>query len=279
MNKVVERLLNLLAFLLTVGRPVTMDEIRRTVAGYDRDADEAFRRMFERDKELLRAMGVPLELRPTDAWEVEHGYVIPAEDYELEDPGFTDEERAALWLAAQVVRLGGRPTGPEGLLKLGGAPVTGAGEPLAADLGVGVDDLAVAFRAIADRRILEFEYRGRSRSVQPLALIHRRGHWYLMAVERGQERAYRVDRGSGYRAGDKEARLQAARRDSTQSPPSPRCLGRRGPMSPRRRSSASTPTSPGGRSASSRWSGAPARRRLAGGDARVSPTGIPWSAG
>jgi predicted DNA-binding transcriptional regulator YafY len=149
-------------------------------------------------------MGVPLELHPTDAWEVEHGYVIPAEDYELEDPGFTDEERAALWLAAQVVRLGGRPTGPEGLLKLGGAPVTGAGEPLAADLGVGVDDLAVAFRAIADRRILEFEYRSRSRSVQPLALIHRRGHWYLMAVERGQERAYRVDRGSGYRAGEKE---------------------------------------------------------------------------
>ena len=66
MNKVVERLLNLLAFLLTVGRPVTMDEIRRTVAGYDRDADEAFRRMFERDKELLRAMGCPSNcVRPT----------------------------------------------------------------------------------------------------------------------------------------------------------------------------------------------------------------------
>ena len=89
MNRVIERVLNLLAFLLTVGRPVTADEIRHTVAGYDQDTDEAFRRTFERDKDLLRQLGIPLRLAPTDAWEVEHGYVVPRDEYRLIDPGLT----------------------------------------------------------------------------------------------------------------------------------------------------------------------------------------------
>ncbi len=87
MKRVIERLLNLLAFLLTAGRPVSAEEIRLTVAGYDQENDEAFRRMFERDKDLLRNMGIPLELRPTDVWEVEFGYVVPRDEYELPDPG------------------------------------------------------------------------------------------------------------------------------------------------------------------------------------------------
>ena len=57
MKNVLERLLNLLACLLTAGRPVTADEIRHTVAGYEDKSDEAFHRMFERDKDLLREMG------------------------------------------------------------------------------------------------------------------------------------------------------------------------------------------------------------------------------
>jgi predicted DNA-binding transcriptional regulator YafY len=198
MKRVIERLLNLLAFLLTVGRPVSADEIRMTVAGYDQESDEAFRRMFERDKDVLRAMGIPLELRPTDAWEVEFGYVVPPDEYELPDPGLTDEERAALWLSAQVVRLGGQPSGPEALLKLGGGPMAGAGEPLAADLGESAAYLTTAFQAITERRALRFDYRGRKRSVHPYGLLHQRGHWYLVAAESGQVRSYRIDRGSDY---------------------------------------------------------------------------------
>ena len=198
MKRVVERLLNLLAFLLTTGRPVSADEIRLTVAGYDQDNDEAFRRMFERDKDLLRTMGIPVELRPTDAWEVEFGYVVPRDEYELPDPGLTDEERAALWLSAQVVRLGGQPSGPEALLKLGGGAMSGAGEPLAADLGESAESLAVVFQAITERRVLGFAYRGRSRRVHPYGLLHQRGHWYLVGAEHGEVRAYRVDRGSHY---------------------------------------------------------------------------------
>ena len=111
MKNVLERLLNLLACLLTAERPVPAEEIRYTVAGYENKTDEAFHRMFERDKDLLREMGIPLELQPTDVWEVEFGYVLPPDEYQLEDPGLTDEERTALWLAVQIVRLGGQPQG------------------------------------------------------------------------------------------------------------------------------------------------------------------------
>jgi predicted DNA-binding transcriptional regulator YafY len=194
MRRVLERLLNLLAFLLTAERPVTADEIRRTVAGYSQESYEAFHRMFERDKDLLRRMGIPIELRATDAWEVEYGYLLRPEAYQLPDPGLSDEERAALWLAAQIVRLGGRPAGPDALLKLGGLAMTGGGEPLAADLGLQAEDLAAAFQAATERRTLAFTYRGRRRTVQPLGIVHQRGHWYLIATERGERRAYRIDR-------------------------------------------------------------------------------------
>ena len=92
MQRVIERILNLLAFLLTVDRPVTADEIRHTVAGYDRDSDAAFHRTFERDKELLRNLGIPIEREATDVFEVEFGYVVDDRRYALEDPGLTDEE-------------------------------------------------------------------------------------------------------------------------------------------------------------------------------------------
>lgn len=197
MKNVLERLLNLLACLLTAGRPVTADEIRHTVAGYEDKSDEAFHRMFERDKDLLREMGIPLELRPTDIWEVEFGYFLPPDEYQLDDPGLTDEERTALWLAAQIVRLGGQPQGPDALLKLGGIPFSGGGEPLAAELGLGSAGLATAFQAVADRSILEFTYRDSSRRLHPYGLVHQRGHWYLVGHAPGQGvKAFRVDKTS-----------------------------------------------------------------------------------
>ena len=202
MKNVIERLLNLLAFLLTANRPVTADEIRETVAGYDRDNDVAFHRMFERDKDLLRSMGIPLAMTFTDVWEVEQGYVVPPEDYELPDPGLTDEEGAALWLAAQVVRLGGQPTGADAMFKLGGAPLTAAGEPLAADLGMSADDLATIFSAVAEHRLLRFSYRGTDRVLRPYGMVHQRGHWYVVGGVSDEVRAFRIDRGEGFVAGE-----------------------------------------------------------------------------
>lgn len=202
MHKVIERILNLLAFLLTVGRPVTADEIRTTVAGYDQATDDAFHRMFERDKDLLRRLGIPLELAPTDGWQVEHGYVVDPNSYALPDPGLTDDERAALWLAAEVVRLGGQVAAPDALFKLGGAPMTASGEPLAASLTEGSDELGTTFLAIVERRLLRFEYRDKSRKVAPYGLVHRRGHWYLVGAEAELVKVFRMDKATNVQVDD-----------------------------------------------------------------------------
>lgn len=197
MQKVVERILNLLAFLLTVGRPVTADEIRHTVKGYDQPTDEAFRRTFERDKDLLRTLGVPLELRHTDLWEVELGYVVPSDDYGLEDPGLTDEERSALLVAAQAVRFGGRRTELGAIFKLGGAARTTESGTVYADLGHDLDQLGALYGAITNKQIAQFPYRDKARQIEPYGLIHRRGRWYLIGPELGTPepvKAFRVDR-------------------------------------------------------------------------------------
>lgn len=196
MKKVIERILNLLAFLLTAGRPVTAEEIRYTVKGYNQTSDEAFRRTFERDKDLLRSLGVPITLRHTDIWEVESGYVVPSDDYAIEDPGLTDEERSALLLAAQAVRFGGQATEAAAIFKLGGAPASSGGA-LAADLGRDLRLLGRLFEAVSDQQRVRFTYRDRARVVEPYALGHRFGHWYLLAPEAGASetiKAFRVDR-------------------------------------------------------------------------------------
>ena len=196
MSVVVERLINLLACLLDSERPVTAGEIRQTVAGYGQSSDQAFHRMFERDKDSLRRLGISLDLRATDVWEVEWGYVIPDENYRTIDPDFTEEERTALALAVHMVRTGGWPAGSDALLKLGGARYV-SGRPVGADLGLGSDRLGLVFQAVLERRRLSFVYRGRSRTLDPYGMCHRRGHWYFAGAagrHPDSTRTYRLDR-------------------------------------------------------------------------------------
>lgn len=202
MRNVIERLLNLLAFLLTASRPVSAAEIRDRVAGYGNPTDEAFRRMFERDKDLLRKIGIPLEMNEGNGWGIGSGYVIDPDSYRLPDPGLTDEERAALALASRVVRLGGSPAAPDALLKLGGGGPGGGSEPLGADLGVSADRLGDLFVAVSDHRLVHFGYRGRRRELRPYGLAHRRGHWYLVGGSAEGERVFRVDRMDDLEVGD-----------------------------------------------------------------------------
>jgi proteasome accessory factor B len=194
MQNVIERVLNLLIFLLESPRPVTADEIRYTVQGYGQESDEAFHRMFERDKELLRNMGIPIRLDPMDAFEVEFGYTIDPEEYAVTDPGLTEEERVALSLAARMVRLGGSHLGLNALLKLGGMARVVGTEPLGADLGDGAAVLGDLFAAVTERRLVSFEYRGVTRTLEPWGIAHRRGHWYVTGKAKEGERNYRVDR-------------------------------------------------------------------------------------
>src|SRR6266576_1567512 len=113
----VERVLNLLALLLDTRVPLTRDEIVRDVAGYPEQVS-ANRRAFERDKETLRGMGVPVTMETVgDGSDV--GYRVRPEDYYLPDLGLTPEETAALRVAVSAVSLGNQ-AGVGALMKLGG---------------------------------------------------------------------------------------------------------------------------------------------------------------
>lgn len=204
MQNVVERVLNLLIYLLESPVPVTSNDVRNTVHGYADQSDEAFHRMFERDKQVLRRIGVPIRLESLDPWEMDEGYTVDPEEYAVGDPGLTKEERVALSVAARMVRLGGAEAGVAAVIKLGGLEEGAGIEPLAADLGEGSDTLGELFGAIAERRKVEFSYRGHDRPVEPYGIAHHRGHWYLVGNSPGGERMYRVDRISGLEVGDQK---------------------------------------------------------------------------
>jgi predicted DNA-binding transcriptional regulator YafY len=97
-----ERLLNLVAMLLHTRRPLTFDQIQHSLPAYGQGDAASAKRMFERDKDTLRAIGIPIELAFTDAWETHQGYVIRREAYELPEIDLTPEEAAALSVAARA---------------------------------------------------------------------------------------------------------------------------------------------------------------------------------
>ena len=97
----VERLVNLIALLLDTRRPLTLDQVAELVPGYEASG-ESLRRMFERDKEELRGLGVPVERAPIDAWGTEEGYFIDPEAYGMPELDLAPDERAALALAARA---------------------------------------------------------------------------------------------------------------------------------------------------------------------------------
>lgn len=195
-----ERLLNLTMTLLQTPRPLTAAQIRERIPGYP-ESDLAFRRAFERDKESLREMGVPISVEPiTHTDPPADGYRIREADYYLRDPGFEPDELAALHLAASAVRLDSAH-GIEGLWKLGSAGDvatelvgTPTAEPVAALPGD--PNLAPLFTAVAERRPARFRYNERDRLVDPYRLDFQRGRWYLTGYDhdKDEERNFRVDR-------------------------------------------------------------------------------------
>lgn len=199
MNRL-ERLLNLVAALLDAGRPLPRSEIQRRVPGYGEG--ESGRRAFERDKDALRMMGIPVVLEPLDREHADlgEGYRIPPEQYQLADPHLMPDELAALHLAASTVRLGAASASGPGdagtaIWKLGGATgEAAAGAPIAALPGS--EHLPVLFAALGERRTVRFGYRAAERVVDPHRLSYSGGHWYLIGHDhdRGEVRNFRLDR-------------------------------------------------------------------------------------
>src|SRR5215207_2600594 len=112
MSDRLERLLNLTAALLDASVPLTIDQIRERVPGYPADAGETFRRAFERDKESLRHMGIPLRTEDIPGTDPPApGYRIRRDEYALADPGLGPDELAALNLAITTVQVDGLSSG------------------------------------------------------------------------------------------------------------------------------------------------------------------------
>lgn len=186
----VERVLNLLALMLDTQVPRSREHFVREIAGYPAQP-EANRRAFERDKEILRGMGVPITMETIgDGTEV--GYRVRPDDYCLPDLGLTSDETAALRVAVSAISLGDR-TGHGALMKLGGvgdhtaAPI--ASLPIA-------PALATLFDAFRHRAVVTFAYRGEPRTLEPWGLASKRGHWYVVGFDRDRDavRAFRADR-------------------------------------------------------------------------------------
>ncbi len=200
-----ERLVNLVAALIDTPRPLSRAEIGERIEGYSSEPD-AFRRNFERDKDLLRQMGFPLVTDIPDGKGPEDaGYRIPRELYELPDPGLDESELAALRLAASAVQMEGDWSDAlvRALRKLGGAvegDAAGSGAVGAGATALPTEEAAAtAFAAVGERRQVRFRYRGEDRLVDPWRLSFHRGHWYLAGLDhhRGEERLYRLDRVEG----------------------------------------------------------------------------------
>src|SRR5271154_2755376 len=118
-----ERLLSLVVCLLSTRRYLSADQIRAAVPGYP-EQDDLFKRMFERDKEDLRELGVPLETGLNHPFDEDPGYRIRQQAYELPELRLEADEAAVLGLAARVWRraeLAGAAAGA--LLKLRAAGV------------------------------------------------------------------------------------------------------------------------------------------------------------
>jgi proteasome accessory factor B len=206
-----ERLVNLVIALLSTRQFVTAARIRATVPGYEADdgtdrADEAFKRMFERDKADLREMGVPLETGRTSVFDTEDGYRIARADYELPEIHLTGEEAAAVGLALRLwesAQLAGAAQSALVKLKAAGVDVdTSRSLPVQPRLDRGEAAFEPCYAAARDRRQLEFDYRRPDedaavrRTVQPWGVVAWHGRWYLVGhdLDRRAGRVFRLSR-------------------------------------------------------------------------------------
>ncbi len=203
-----ERQLNLVIALIATRRPLTREQIKTAVPQYGQcPTDEAYGRMFERDKEELRELGIPLVTSSIDPlFDDEPGYRIDREAYAQPEIRLTSDETAVLALAARVwtqASLAGPAS--RGLLKLRASSAdprddrTWAVEPR---LRTPDPAFVLAWQAVRDRRPIRFAYRKAGsehespRYVDPWGIVSSHGNWYLVGHDhdRGAPRVFRLSR-------------------------------------------------------------------------------------
>ncbi|WJY30597.1 WYL domain-containing protein [Streptomyces sp. P9-2B-1] len=206
-----ERLMNLALCLLGTRRPLSKRELRGSIEAYlEAGNDDSFNRMFERDKDDLRELGLIIET--VENLEGDTGYLARRDSNRLPPITLDAEEAAALGLAAKVwqqARLAGAASGALQKLRAAGMPEAedtyephSALEPRIPVHEAAFEPLMLACR---DRRPVTFDYRKgnaarpEQRQVEPWTLECWRGHWYLAGWDRdrGAERVFRLSRIAG----------------------------------------------------------------------------------
>jgi proteasome accessory factor B len=206
-----ERLVNLVICLLSTRQFLTAERIRDAVPGYEagdgaRATDEAFKRMFERDKAELRDLGIPLETGRNSHFDAEDGYRIRRGDYELPEIEFDGAEAAAVGLAARLWQSAtlGEPA-RQALIKLRAAGT----EIHAADAPGGVPHLDASdpslpslLDAARTATVVRFDYlksgagAAQERTLEPWGVLSWRRRWYVAGLDRdrGEPRSFRLSR-------------------------------------------------------------------------------------
>jgi len=206
-----ERLLNLVLCLLYTRRPLPKSRIRAVVPQYgDATSDEAFDRMFERDKDELRELGIPLVTEDIGgAWDDEVGYRIDQREYALPDISFEADELAVLGLASRTwahASLAGPAA--QALRKLKAAGIERDGDSLIGiepRLGTSEPAFEPVKNAVVGQRTISFGYRTggegavMTRIVRPWGLASWHGRWYLTGfdLDRDAARVFRLSRIDG----------------------------------------------------------------------------------
>ena len=206
-----ERLVNLVICLLSTRQFLTAERIRDAVPGYEgadgsRATDEAFKRMFERDKAELRELGIPLETGRNSHFDSEDGYRIKRGEYELPPIEFDAAEAAAVGLASRLWRsatLGEQARSALMKLRAAGTPVQDDAPPGAVpDLDTSDPSLPALIDAARTARAVSFDYlksgagSAQTRTLEPWGVLSWRGRWYVAGFDRDRDerRIFRLSR-------------------------------------------------------------------------------------
>ena len=203
-----ERLVNLTIALLATRRYLTKSEIFRSIEGYE-GSDESKERMFERDKDDLRSLGIEIEVGGFDPiFNDEAGYRIKPESYALDLGEISGADIALLSLAANAWN--GQALNAiahSALLKLKSIGIDSdidAIPMLAPRMVSAGSELVTVVEAITTRSPITFTYIGQDlenqkRTLNPYALASRDGFWYFAGIDldKGAIRTFRLDRVEG----------------------------------------------------------------------------------
>jgi proteasome accessory factor B len=204
-SRKIERLINLTIALLATKRYLTKSEIFNSVEGYEGSA-ETKERMFERDKDDLRSLGIEIEVGSFDPlFNDEPGYRIKQEKYQFDLGEITPIEVSLLSLAAQAWQEASfGDVAQSALLKLKSIGIPGDELLIPSTvhkLDDGGQDIALISKAIASQQLLSFEYLDPDLSITdrrmvPLSLSTRSGFWYIAGVDQEVQeiRTFRLDR-------------------------------------------------------------------------------------